>query len=117
MPRILVVEDEPVVRGLLCEILAESYECVAVSSAEEGLTLLSESDFDLAITDVKLPGASGAEFLAAAHERAPDLPVIVISGGYGGDASAFIEAGAFGYLLKPFRFEEVEELVGRAIGK
>ena len=53
MPRVLIVEDEPVVRGLLCEILGESYECVAVGSAEEGLRLLSESAFDAAITDIK----------------------------------------------------------------
>lgn len=117
MPRILVVEDEPVIRDLLCEILSEAYECVAARSAEEGLTLLSESDYDLAITDVKLPGADGAEFLAAVRKRLPELPVIVISGGYGGDASKFIEAGAFGYLLKPFRFEEVEEMIERAVGK
>jgi DNA-binding NtrC family response regulator len=117
MPRILIVEDEPVVRDLLCEVLAQSYECVAVASAEEGLKLLAESDFDVVITDVKLPGMSGGEFLAAVRGRAPGLPLIVISGGYGGDASKFIEAGAFGYLLKPFRFEEVEELVRRAIGE
>src|SRR5947207_2858447 len=99
MPRILIVEDEPVVRDLLCEILSESYECVAASSAEEGLKLLSESAFDVVITDVKLPGMSGKEFLAAVSERAPGLPLIVISGGYGGDASKFLEAGAFAYLL------------------
>jgi DNA-binding NtrC family response regulator len=115
MPRILIVEDEPVVRDLLCEILSESYECVAVGSAEEGLRRLSESAFNVVVTDVKLPGMSGEEFLAALRGRAPGLPLIVISGGYGGDASKFIEAGAFGYLLKPFRFEEVEELIRRAI--
>ena len=117
MPRILVIEDEPVVRDLLCEILSESYECVAVSSAEEGLARLAQSDFHVVVTDVKLPGAGGEEFLAAARERAPGLPVIIISGGYGGDARKFLDAGAFGYLLKPFRFEEVEEMVARAIGK
>ena len=117
MPRILIVEDEPVIRDLLCEILSESYECVAARSAEEGLKLLSESAFDVVITDVKLPGMSGEEFLAAVRERVPTLPLIVISGGYGSDASRFLEAGAFAYLLKPFRFEEVEELVRRALGE
>ena len=96
---------------------SESYECAAVTSAEEGLKLLAESPFDVVVTDVKLPGMSGEEFLAAVRERAPGLPLIVISGGYGGDASQFMDAGAFGYLLKPFRFEEVEELVRRAIGE
>lgn len=116
MPRVLIVEDEPVVRGLLCEILGDSYECVAVGSAEEGLKLLSEAIFDAAITDVKLPGMDGEEFLHAAHELAPRLPVVVITGA-DSDEAKFLDAGAFGYLLKPFRFEEVEELVRRALAE
>ena len=116
MPSVLIVEDEPVVRAVLCEILADSYECVAVGSAEEGLGLLSESAFDAAITDVRLPGMSGEEFLLRAHEINPRLPVIVVTGA-DSDEAKFIDEGAFGYLLKPFRFEEVEELVGRAVAK
>ncbi len=116
MPRVLIVEDEPTVRAVLCEILADSYECVAVGSAEEGLSQLSRESFDVAITDVRLPGMSGEEFLLRAHEIAPRLPVIVVTGA-DSDETKFMEEGAFGYLLKPFRFEEVEELVGRAIGK
>ena len=113
MPRVLIVEDEPVIRGLLCEILGESYECVAVGTAEEGLRLLSEAGFDVAITDVKLPGMGGEEFLLRAHELTPRLPVIVTTGA-DSDETKFLGEGAFGFLLKPFRFEEVEELVRRA---
>ena len=115
MPRVLIVEDEPTVRELLCEILAESYECVAVATAEEGLRLLSESAFDAAITDLKLPGMGGEEFLLRAHELSPRLPVIVVTGA-DSDEGKFMEEGAFGYILTPFRFEEVEKLVGRATG-
>ncbi len=114
MPRVLIVEDEPTVRAVLCEILAESYECVAVRSAEEGLKLLSGTSFDAAITDVKLPGVSGEEFLLRAHELDPHLPVIVVTGADSGEAK-FMDEGAFGYVLKPFRFEEVEELVASAV--
>jgi len=115
VPRVLIVEDEPTVRNLLCEILSHDYECSAVGTAEEGLELLASGGFDVAITDVKLPGASGEEFLLRAHELAPRLPVIVVTGA-DSDEAKFIDEGAFGYLLKPFRFEEVEELVGRATG-
>ncbi|HYH87071.1 MAG TPA: response regulator [Pyrinomonadaceae bacterium] len=115
MPRILIVEDEPTIRNILSETLSSKYECHAVRTAEEGLKLLSDYPFDAAITDVKLPGMGGEDFLRAAHELNPDLPVIVISGGYGGHETKFVEAGAFGYLLKPFRFEEVEEMVRRAV--
>jgi DNA-binding NtrC family response regulator len=116
LPAILIVEDGPTVRNLLQEILGQAYECLTVKSVEEGLRFLAELPFDLTITDVKLPGMGGEGFLAAAQERAPEMPVIVISGGYGGDESKFIGAGAFGYLLKPFRFAEVEELIVRALG-
>lgn len=67
------------------------------------------------VTDVKLSGMGGEEFLRAARELAPSLPVIVISGGYGYDERRFLDAGAFGYLLKPFRAEELEALVARAV--
>lgn len=116
MRRVLIVEDEPVVRAALYEVLADSYECFAVGTAEEGLRLLSESAFDAAITDVRLPGMSGEEFLLRAHELAPRLPVIVITGA-DSDEAKFMDEGAFGYLLKPFRFEEVEELVARAVAE
>ncbi len=114
VPRVLIVEDEPVVCAVLCEILADSYECVAINTAEEGLSKLSRESFDVAITDVRLPGMSGEEFLLRAHESDPRLPVIVVTGA-DSDEAKFMEEGAFGYLLKPFRFEEVEGLVGRAL--
>lgn len=115
MPTILIVEDEPTLRGMLCELLS-AYECSATGSAEEGLALLDERSFDLAITDVRLPGMSGEEFLREALRLAPDMPVIVVTGA-DGDEAKYIEAGAFGYLLKPFLFEEVEELVSMALGR
>lgn len=112
MPRVLIVEDEPTVCNLLCEILSHDYDCDAVGTAEEGLELLASGGFDMAITDVKLPRLSGEEFLLRAHELAPRLPVIVVTGA-DSDEAKFMDEGAFGYLLKPFRFEEGEELVGR----
>ncbi len=115
MSRILIVEDDPTVRGVLCELLSPR-QCRPVRTAEDGLALLAETTFDLAITDVRLPGMGGEEFLRAARRLAPDMPVIVVTGA-DDDEAKFIEAGAFGYLLKPFLFEEVEELVGRALGR
>jgi DNA-binding NtrC family response regulator len=114
VPKVLVVEDEPTLRDLFCEILSRDYECSAVGTAEEGLELLASGGFDAAVTDVHLPGMSGEEFLLRAHELDPSLPVIVVTGA-DSDESKFLEEGAFGFLLKPFRFEEVEELVGRAV--
>ena len=81
-----------------------------------GLELLRAGPFDVVITNVKLPEMDGDEFMLRAHELNPQLPVIVISGGYGYDDRRFLDAGAFGYLLKPFRADELEELVARALG-
>lgn len=115
MPSILIVEDFDVIRDLLCSFLSATYECAAVGSAEEGLELLDARSFDAAIADVKLPGMCGGEFLRLAREKAPALPVIIISGGHEGRTPAeFLDAGAFGYLLKPFTAAEIEEVVGRA---
>ena len=115
MAAILVVEDEPTTRVLLCTLLGNSHDCRPVRTAEEGLELLAAQTFDVTITDVHLPGMSGEEFLRAALELRPGLPVIVITGG-DADSEKFIEAGAFGYLLKPFRLAEVTEMVERALG-
>jgi DNA-binding NtrC family response regulator len=112
---ILVVEDEPTIREVVCDILSASHECRAVRTAEEGLELLAASAFDVLITDVKLPGMDGDEFMRRAREVDLSLPVIVISGGYGYDGARYTDEGAFGYLLKPFRAEELESIVARAV--
>jgi CheY-like chemotaxis protein len=114
MATILVVEDEPTIREVVCDILKASHTCHAVRTAEEGLELLAATTFDVIITDIKLPQMDGDEFMLRALEMHPALPVIVISGGYGYDERRFLDAGAFGYLLKPFRADELEELVTRA---
>jgi DNA-binding NtrC family response regulator len=116
MATILIVEDEPTIREVVCDILSASHECHAVRTAEEGLALLYVTAFDVVVTDVKLPEMNGDEFMRRAHEMKPSLPIIVISGGYGYDEARFVEAGAFGYLLKPFLAEELEALVARAVG-
>ena len=116
MANIIVVEDEPTIRETVCDILSASHTCHAVRTAEEGLELLAASAFDLAIVDIKLPGMDGDEFLRRARAALPGLPVILMSGGYGYDEAAYAEEGAFGYLLKPFRAEELESLVSHALG-
>ena len=115
MATILVVEDEPTIREVVCDILSASHECHAVRTAEEGLELPAAGGVDVVVTDVKLPGMDGDEFLRRAREMDPSLPFIVISGGYGYGENKFLDAGAFGYPLKPFRAEGLESLVARAV--
>ncbi|HZI17902.1 MAG TPA: response regulator [Pyrinomonadaceae bacterium] len=116
MPSLLIVEDFDLIRNLLFDIFAGDYECATAASAEEGLALLTARRFDVVITDVKLPGMNGGELLRAARARWPGLPVIIITGGFEGrQAEDFLRDGAFGYVLKPFTTEEIEELTARAV--
>ena len=117
MATIIIVEDEPTIRAMVCEFVSTNHDCHCFRTAEEALAALAGASVDVAVSDVKLPGMAGDEFLRRAHELRPSLPVILISGGYGYDEVAYEEGGAFGYLLKPFRAEELEEMVARALGR
>ncbi len=111
---ILVVEDRDSLRRLLERALAaEGYAVTAAANGEQGLKLLaSAAPFDLVVTDLKLPGASGLEVLRAARSRQPPPPVLVLTA-YG-TVSTAVEAmklGAADFLEKPL---EIEELCRRA---
>jgi len=116
VPSLLIVEDFDLIRNLLFDIFSNGYDCVTATSAEAGLDLLASRHFDVAITDVKLPGMDGGEFLRIARSRWPGLPVIIITGGFEGrHPDEFLDAGAFAYILKPFTTEEIEETTARAV--
>lgn len=114
--KILVVEDEAMMRNLLLKILeSEGYKVVLASSAQEALEKLDQDKFDLLLSDVKMPGMNGFELLEKAKSRWADMAVIVMTG-YG-DAYTIKEAlvkGADEYLSKPFKSHEVSLIVERA---
>ena len=115
MADILVVDDDDVIRETLCELLAADHYCQQASTAEDALRKLQTRSFDVVLTDISLPGLSGRELLKRVLSLYPETPVIVISGLSDQDqAQSLIGAGAFDYLLKPFRLEVVEESVRRA---
>jgi DNA-binding NtrC family response regulator len=114
---VLVIEDMPIMRDMLCDMLCERW-CVGVRSAEEGLELLGRQTFDLLITDIKLPGMSGIDLLRFLKSALPMLPVIVITGGHEELREAdFLDMGAIAYLEKPFTVDEFERAVGEALGE
>ena len=115
MADILVVDDDDVIRETLCELLASDHHCQQASTAEDALRKLQTRSFDVVLTDISLPGLSGRELLKRVLSLYPETPVIVISGLSDQDqAQSLIGAGAFDYLIKPFRLEVVEESVRRA---
>jgi len=115
LPPVLVVDDEKNMRLSLKTVLSdEGYMTRAVDSAEEGLALLAKEDFFMAITDARLGGMSGYEFLARARAQWPELPVLMITA-YATPklAAEAIKAGAMEYLSKPFAPEELLHAVAR----
>lgn len=114
--RILLVDDEQIVRNVLHKLLSGTYECVEADSAEEALKLLQTETFDLVISDIQMSGISGLEMIPQVRELAPDTIVIMISGLQNIEiAIQAMRAGAFDYLTKPFSFDHVETAVARAL--
>ena len=115
LPPVLVVDDEKNMRLSLKAILAEeNYPVRMVESAEEALNLLGREDFLMVITDARLGGISGYEFLGKARAQWPDLPVLMITA-YATPKLAVeaIRSGAMDYLPKPFAPEELLHAVAR----
>jgi DNA-binding NtrC family response regulator len=115
LPPVLVVDDEKNMRLSLKTVLSdERYSVRAVESAEEALEWLAREEFFMVITDARLGGMSGYEFLAKARTQWPDLPVLMITA-YATPRLAVeaIQAGAIGYLAKPFAPEELLHAVAR----
>jgi DNA-binding NtrC family response regulator len=108
-PLILIVEDEPKMRRLLeLQLAEEGFRAQTAADAEAGLRLMHSDKFDLAVTDFKLPGMSGLEFLQAVKRIDANLPVVIMTA-YGSVESA-VEAmkhGASDYVLKPFSLAEL----------
>jgi len=116
---ILFVDDEPALRELTAERLAENGHDVAqAEGGERALQLLDEFAFDVVITDLRMPGIDGLAVLDAAVERYPGIIVIVITG-YGTlkDAVGAIKRGATDFIAKPFQFEELKHVLRKAIGQ
>jgi two-component system response regulator PilR (NtrC family) len=114
---ILVIDDEEVMREILESLLAkEGYRVKLASTAEEGLQIADREPIDLAIVDVMLPDQSGIEVLDALKKAEPELVVVVIT------AFASVETaidamkrGAFDYITKPFKHDEVLVVVKNGI--
>ena len=115
VPPLLVVDDEKNMRLSLQTMLGdEGYSVLAVESAEAGLELLGKETVFMVITDARLGGMSGYDFLHKIRSRWPDLPILMITA-YATPKLAVevIKAGAMDYLAKPFAPEELLHVVGR----
>jgi DNA-binding NtrC family response regulator len=115
LPPILVVDDEKNMRLSLQTVLKdEGYAARTVESAEEALELLGQEEFFMVITDARLGGMSGYDFLRKIHPQWPDLPALMLTA-YATPKLAVeaIQSGAMDYLAKPFAPEELLHAVAR----
>ena len=118
MSRILVVDDEEVVRELTVEILRRSgYKPHGVPSAKHALALLDEEPFDLVVSDVVMPEMTGVEFLYELRRRRLELPVVLMTGGSKEPerATKAVELGACSLIYKPFSHAELTDAVSAAL--
>jgi len=116
-PNILVIDDDEIMRDSCRQVLSRD-EC-SVKLAEngyKGLELMKKEFFDIVILDLKMPGLSGMEVLKGIKSDDPETIVIVITG-YATVESAVeaIKKGAYDYIPKPFKMEELEVIVSRAL--
>lgn len=116
LKRVLVVDDEPMIVSLLSTILQEKgWDVAEARSGTEGIDQLDRGRFDVILTDLVMPGDSGMDLLRAAKEIHPDVEVILMTGYATADTA--IEAmrnGAFHYIMKPLKTEEMVNLVEKA---
>jgi two-component system NtrC family sensor kinase len=115
-PRVLIVDDEAVVRRLFSNCLSAQYDCSEASSTAEALARLAEKEFALVIADVIMPGLSGIELLRKIVETYPYTAVVMASGI--NNSQRVLDAlrvGAFDYLIKPCDLFVLELTVERAL--
>ena len=122
MANVMVVDDEPAVRNLFKEILAESeHVVIEAQNGEEACEIIHETAIDLVVTDLVMPEKSGLELIMDLAENYPELPIIAVSGG-GGITGRFDYLpiakliGAKKIVNKPFKVEEIRKLIYDILG-
>jgi two-component system response regulator PilR (NtrC family) len=119
MASILVVDDERSMRDFLKILLEkEGHEAHTAEHAEAALNLIPDHNFDVVVTDIRMPGMSGIELLGEIKEDNPDLAVIMITAfASPDDAVRAMKNGAFDYISKPFNVDEIKSVVESATSK
>ncbi len=109
MARILIVDDDPMVRGFADLVLSQQgYKVVAAATSETALQILGRESFNLVLLDIRMPGMTGLDVLRLLRTR-PNKPKILMMTGQRdpGTIMQAIEQGAAGYLVKPFQPQDL----------
>jgi len=116
---VLVVDDEETARTYCADVLSElGFEAQAAESAKRALEMLESGQFDIVLADVRMPGMSGLDLLKTIQETYPDIDVVMMTG-YGTVASAVqaMKQGAYDYLTKPLKVEDLQHVFQRLVEK
>jgi DNA-binding NtrC family response regulator len=116
--KLLIVDDEPDMLKLLGMIIRDKtpYETITTNNPTEALDLVKKGGYDLVITDLKMPGLDGVEMLEAVKKYDADIPVIIMTA-YGTveTAEESLSKGAFDFITKPFRKEQILFTIEKAL--
>jgi CheY-like chemotaxis protein len=120
-PRLLVIDDEPLVISMLTRLLRRQYEITTTTSGVEGLRLACSEPWDAILCDVMLPELSGPQLLQRLESEGRPIAAKVgfmTGGAFGAEATSFLDRlGKDGWLAKPFGLAEVEAFVARLVGR
>jgi len=117
-PEILIADDELHTREALMRYLRNRFSVTGAEDGAEAIELLKSRDFDLVLTDLRMPGADGMGVLEAALSKA-NKPECIVFSAYGTieSAVAAVKAGAFDFVPKPVRFDKLDEVIAAALAK
>ena len=119
IPKIMIVDDDESLRRLLGRLLEmNAYACTLAADAAEARSFLNESSFHLILCDVNMPGESGMDFIRYALSQYPQTAIIMVTGEDDpATAEIALETGAYGYVIKPFKNNEVVINVSNALNR
>jgi DNA-binding NtrC family response regulator len=117
--RVFIVEDRESLRNLMRKALQqEGYDILSAASGDAAMQLIEDQPYDLLLTDLKLPGASGIEVLRASRKRRPEIPVVVLTAfGNVHTAVQAMKLGAADFLEKPVEIDDLFKLTRELIGQ
>ncbi len=115
--RLLVVDDEPIVGKRLHQVFTKiGFEIETYTDSASALVAIAERPFDIVVTDLKMEGIDGIEVLKRVRRQNPATQVIIITGYASPDTAELAQQeGVFAFLAKPFRLDELKQVIFRAI--
>ena len=114
--RILIVDDERSTLDAMCRFLRRRFEVTGANDGSEAVKLIAGNDYDLILTDLRMPGTDGMEVLEASLEKTPQ-PLCIILSAYGTVENAVeaVKRGAFDFVMKPVNLEQLTLILDRAL--